>query len=330
MQNNYKSVYMGALPNGSTGSVAEALSLGGMDLVSIWDTTLPVYRINGNGTKKNDNGKYEISRSFDAVVCGWEDIEYDGDTAKAVISIDRPHHIPKDLIDFLPFAVVNLDWGFDTYLRQHPFDFRENQRAMLSKGDDRYQVVKRYFNSLGLNVVFDTGLRPTYIGLVCPRELSTDQSISSIEDFITCYPKDSYGLLPHTSGGKVSVYTEPVVLGRAIMNSFGGNHIKVKGSRGATESKMRKCGDGIIEIIETGQTLIDNNAVLVESVLISTPFVVINEKRYGALDPERKKFVDNITGAIQTGLAILEEKRPSLFRPKTVYNGLGVGSTLSR
>ena len=76
-------------------------------------------------------------------------------------------------------------------------------------------------------------------------------------------------------------------------------------SWGATEVKAPRLADAIVELTETGSTLLANNLRIVDTIMESTTVLIANRDAWK--DPWKKKKIENIA-MLLTGALLAEEK----------------------
>ena len=127
------------------------------------------------------------------------------------------------------------------------------------------------------------GLRPVRLVLAVPY----DSKITRVEDL---------------EGMRIA--TELVESTRRYLKEKGVNAI-VSFSWGATEVKPPLLADAIAELTETGRSLKANNLRIIETILVSTPRVIMNHTSWA--DPWKKKKVDRMVTLLK-GALLAEQK----------------------
>jgi ATP phosphoribosyltransferase len=127
------------------------------------------------------------------------------------------------------------------------------------------------------------GLRPVRLVLAVPY----DSKITKVEDL---------------EGMRIA--TELVESTRRYLKEKGVN-ATVSFSWGATEVKPPLLADAIAELTETGRSLKANNLRIIETILVSTPRVIMNHTSWA--DPWKKKKVDRMVTLLK-GALLAEQK----------------------
>ncbi len=127
------------------------------------------------------------------------------------------------------------------------------------------------------------GLRPVRLVLAVPY----DSKITKVEDL---------------EGMRIA--TELVESTRRYLKEKGVN-ATVTFSWGATEVKPPLLADAIAELTETGRSLKANNLRIIETILVSTPRVIMNHTSWA--DPWKKKKVDRMVTLLK-GALLAEQK----------------------
>ncbi len=127
------------------------------------------------------------------------------------------------------------------------------------------------------------GLRPVRLVLAVPY----DSKITKVEDL---------------EGMRIA--TELVESTRRYLKEKGVN-AAVSFSWGATEVKPPLLADAIAELTETGRSLKANNLRIIETILVSTPRVIMNHTSWA--DPWKKKKVDRMVTLLK-GALLAEQK----------------------
>jgi len=127
------------------------------------------------------------------------------------------------------------------------------------------------------------GLRPVRLVLAVPN----DSEINSVEDL---------------EGKRIA--TELVESTRRYLKEKGVN-ASVSFSWGATEVKPPLLADAIAELTETGRSLKANQLRIIETILVSTPRIIMNRTSYG--DPWKRKKVDRMVTLLK-GALLAEQK----------------------
>jgi ATP phosphoribosyltransferase len=127
------------------------------------------------------------------------------------------------------------------------------------------------------------GLRPVRLVLAVPY----DSKITRVEDL---------------EGMRIA--TELVESTRRYLKEKGVN-ATVSFSWGATEVKPPLLADAIAELTETGRSLKANNLRIIETILVSTPRVIMNHTSWA--DPWKKKKVDRMVTLLK-GALLAEQK----------------------
>lgn len=127
------------------------------------------------------------------------------------------------------------------------------------------------------------GLRPVRLVLAVPY----DSKITKVEDL---------------EGMRIA--TELVESTRRYLKEKGVN-ATVSFSWGATEVKPPLLADAIAELTETGRSLKANNLRIIETILVSTPRVIMNHTSWA--DPWKKKKVDRLVTLLK-GALLAEQK----------------------
>ena len=127
------------------------------------------------------------------------------------------------------------------------------------------------------------GLRPVRLVLAVPN----DSELNSVEDL---------------EGKRIA--TELVQSTRRYLQDKGVN-ASVFFSWGATEVKPPLLADAIAELTETGRSLKANQLRIIETILVSTPRIIMNHASYG--DPWKKKKVERMVTLLK-GALLAEQK----------------------
>ncbi len=127
------------------------------------------------------------------------------------------------------------------------------------------------------------GLRPVRLVLAVPN----DSEINGVEDL---------------EGKRIA--TELVESTRRYLKEKGVN-ASVSFSWGATEVKPPLLADAIAELTETGRSLKANQLRIIETILVSTPRIIMNRTSYG--DPWKRKKVDRMVTLLK-GALLAEQK----------------------
>ncbi len=128
-----------------------------------------------------------------------------------------------------------------------------------------------------------TGLRPVRLVLAVPQ----DSEINTIGDL----------------GGK-KIATELVETTRRYLKEKG-IAATIVFSWGATEVKPPVLADAIAELTETGRSLKANNLRILETILVSTPRLVVNRESWE--DPWKRKKIENMVMLLE-GALLAEQK----------------------
>ncbi|MFC1581919.1 ATP phosphoribosyltransferase [Planctomycetota bacterium] len=121
--------------------------------------------------------------------------------------------------------------------------------------------------------------------------------------WVLAVPNDSEIKTVKDLEGK-SIATEGVGLTNAYLKKHGVN-ARVEFSWGATEVKPPVLVDAIVEITETGSSLVANNLRIVDTVLESTTRLIANKKALD--DPDKKAKIEKLSLLLQAALQA-EEK----------------------
>ncbi len=127
------------------------------------------------------------------------------------------------------------------------------------------------------------GLRPVRLVLAVPY----DSEINSVKDL---------------EGKRIA--TELVESTKRYLEEHGIN-ASVSFSWGATEVKPPLLADAIAELTETGRSLKANQLRIIETILVSTPRIIMNHASYG--DPWKKKKVERMVTLLR-GALLAEQK----------------------
>ncbi|MEW5694131.1 MAG: ATP phosphoribosyltransferase [Candidatus Hydrogenedentota bacterium] len=111
------------------------------------------------------------------------------------------------------------------------------------------------------------------------------------------------------------IATEAVEMSREYLKKNGVNAI-VEFSFGATEVKPPYLADAIIEVTETGSSLKANNLKVIDTVMISTPRLIMNEQAYK--DKWKRKKIESIAVLLK-GAINAENKVGLMFNIQEKY-----------
>jgi ATP phosphoribosyltransferase len=117
--------------------------------------------------------------------------------------------------------------------------------------------------------------------------------------WVLCVPKDSPIQTVADLQGK-RIATEAVGLTTRYLARHGVT-AKVEFSWGATEVKAPKLADAIVEVTETGSSLVANNLRIVDEVLQSTTRFIANRAAYA--DPWKRQKIDDVVLMLQGAMA---------------------------
>jgi ATP phosphoribosyltransferase len=138
--------------------------------------------------------------------------------------------------------------------------------------------------------------------------------------WVLAVPEDSPIKSPKDLQGK-RIATEVVELTRSYLKEHG-VEAEIEFSWGATEFKAHELVDAIVELTETGASLRANNLRIVDTLLESTPRLIVNHESWK--DPWKKKKIETLAlllrGALEAEakvclkMNILEKNLPNLLK----------------
>jgi len=138
--------------------------------------------------------------------------------------------------------------------------------------------------------------------------------------WVLAVPEDSPIKSPKDLQGK-RIATEVVELTRSYLKEHG-VEAEIEFSGGATEFKAHELVDAIVELTETGASLRANNLRIVDTLLESTPRLIVNHESWK--DPWKKKKIETLAlllrGALEAEakvclkMNILEKNLPNLLK----------------
>ena len=88
------------------------------------------------------------------------------------------------------------------------------------------------------------------------------------------------------------VATEYPRLTRRYFQKFGKRKIKIRMSEGATEIKVPRLADYLVDVTETGKTLIENGKKILDTILVSSTKLIANTESWE--NPEKRKAICEI------------------------------------
>jgi ATP phosphoribosyltransferase len=138
--------------------------------------------------------------------------------------------------------------------------------------------------------------------------------------WVLAVPEDSSIKSPKDLQGK-RIATEVVELTRSYLKE-NGVEAEIEFSWGATEFKAHELVDAIVELTETGASLKANKLRIVDTLLVSTPRLIVNHESWK--DPWKKKKIETLAlllrGALEAEakvclkMNILEKNLPNLLK----------------